>query len=173
MNVLISPVTSADVEPVIALARLVWQHTYRDIISQAQIDFMLGQRYHAQRLREELSMPGVWWDQAKVDGQLAGFSSCLLTAVGDEMKLDKIYVDPARQRRGVGARLIERAVSHALAAGCTTLILAVNKRNQPAIAAYGRQGFAVRESVCVDIGNGFVMDDFIMAKRLLSPPAPS
>jgi hypothetical protein len=58
MNVLISPVTSADIEPVIALARLVWQHTYRDIISQAQIDFMLEQRYHPQRLLEELTYAG-------------------------------------------------------------------------------------------------------------------
>jgi ribosomal protein S18 acetylase RimI-like enzyme len=55
-----------------------------------------------------------------------------------------------------------------MAAGCTTLILAVNKRNEKAIAAYRKQGFAVRDSVCVDIGNGFVMDDFIMAKPL--PP---
>jgi ribosomal protein S18 acetylase RimI-like enzyme len=172
LDVLIAPVAPADVESVIALARLVWQQTYPGIITQEQIDFMLEQRYSRQRLLEELTMPQVWWDQASVDGQLAGFSSCMVTG-GGEMKLDKLYVDPARQRSGIGARLIDQVVSHARTVGCPTLILAVNKRNERAIAAYGKQGFAIRESVCVDIGNGFLMDDFIMAKSLLAQAAPS
>ncbi len=172
LDVLIAPVAPADVESVIALARLVWQQTYPGIITQEQIDFMLEQRYSRQRLLEELTMPQVWWDQASVDGQLAGFSSCMVTG-GGEMKLDKLYVGPARQRSGIGARLIDQVVSHARTAGCQTLILAVNKRNERAIAAYGKQGFAIRESVCVDIGNGFLMDDFIMARSLLAQAAPS
>ena len=134
---------------------------------------MIEQRYHRQRLLDELTMPAIWWDQLHVDGQLAGFSSCLRIAGGKEMKLDKIYVDPGRQRLGLGARLIEHAAGRALALGCCTLILAVNKRNQAAIAAYRKHGFAVRESVCVDIGQGFVMDDFIMARSLLMHTAES
>ena len=47
------------------------------------------------------------------------------------------------------------------------MILAVNKQNSRAIAAYLKNGFAVREAVRVEIGNGFVMDDFIMAKSLV------
>ena len=47
-----------------------------------------------------------------------------------------------------------------------TLIPAVNKQNAHAIAAYEKYGFAKREAVRVDIGNGFVMDDFIMARSL-------
>ncbi|HOG03991.1 MAG TPA: GNAT family N-acetyltransferase, partial [Accumulibacter sp.] len=157
MDILITPVTPADVAPVTALARLVWQQTYPGIISGEQIDFMLEQRYNPQRLREELTMPSLWWDQARVEGQLAGFSSCLLTAAGREMKLDKLYVDPARQRLGIGARLIAQVARRAVQARCAALILAVNKRNERAIAAYRKHGFVVRESVCVDIGNGFVM----------------
>jgi hypothetical protein len=57
MDVLITPVTPADVAPVTALARLVWQQTYPGIISGEQIDFMLEQRYNPQRLLEELTMP--------------------------------------------------------------------------------------------------------------------
>ena len=47
-----------------------------------------------------------------------------------------------------------------------TLILAVNKRNERAIAAYRKYGFVVRDAVRVDIGKDFVMDDFIMALSL-------
>ena len=167
MAIAISAVTPADVREIAALARIVWQEAYPAIITQAQIDFMLEQRYNAPRLLEELAAPGIWWDQIHVDGTLAGFASTLLADRPGEMKLDKIYIDPARQRLGLGGLLIAHIIQRALAAGCHTLILAVNKQNERAIAAYRKNGFAVREAVRVEIGDGFVMDDFIMAKSLL------
>lgn len=165
----ITPVAPADVAAVAALARVVWQAAYAGIISQAQIDFMLDERYNAPRLLDELTMPGFWWDQARVDGALAAFAATQLTATPGEMKLDKLYVDPARQRLGLGGRLIEHVCARAVAQGCDTLILAVNKRNERALAAYRKHGFTQRAAVRVDIGQGFVMDDFIMAKPLTAP----
>jgi ribosomal protein S18 acetylase RimI-like enzyme len=164
----ITPVTAEDVEAVTRLARVVWQDAYPGIISQSQIDFMLDQRYNAARLLEELATPSICWDQIRVDGALAGFASTLLTNTAGEMKLDKLYIDPARQRLGLGGQLMTHIIAHALTLGCRTLILAVNKQNARAIAAYRKNGFEVRDAVRVDIGNGFVMDDFIMAK-LLAP----
>ncbi|MDQ5915489.1 MAG: diamine N-acetyltransferase [Pseudomonadota bacterium] len=162
----IQPVRAADIEAIAVLAREIWQAAYAGIISQTQIDYMLGQRYNAPRLLEELEKPGYWWDQAFIDGTRAGFSSGYLTGVAGEIKLDKVYVHPAHQRSGVGGALIERVAAHGRAAGCDTLILAVNKQNAKAIAAYEKRGFSVREAVRVDIGGGFVMDDFIMARSI-------
>jgi hypothetical protein len=42
----------------------------------------------------------------------------------------------------------------------------VNKANARAIMAYKRNGFVITESVITDIGGGFVMDDYVMAKDL-------
>ena len=168
MSIVISAVTPADVEAIAALARTVWQEAYPAIITQSQIDYMLAQRYNAPRLREELAAPDIWWDQIRVDGVLAGFAATRRTDMAGEMKLDKLYVDPARQRLGLGGRLIAHVSQRALAQGCHTLLLAVNKQNERAIAAYRKNGFAVRESVRVEIGNGFVMDDFIMTKSLVA-----
>jgi ribosomal protein S18 acetylase RimI-like enzyme len=172
MKIEISAVNIADVGAIAALARLVWQEAYPGIISQEQIDFMLEQRYNAPRLREELGRPGVCWEHITVDGQLAGFACSLFGATPGEAKLDKLYIAPARQRLGLGGRLIQQVIERALAKGCDRLILAVNKRNERAIAAYRKHGFTVREAVRADIGNGFVMDDFIMAKSLLLPHIP-
>ena len=166
MIIQISPVSRADVDAIAALARIVWQDAYPGIITQAQIDYMLEQRYNTLRLLEELAMPNLWWDKATVDGELAAFASTLTSEKADELKLDKLYVDPLQQRLGLGGRLIAHVSERALAQGCTTLILAVNKRNEPAIAAYTKHGFVVRNAVRVDIGNDFVMDDFIMEKSL-------
>ena len=166
MNVEIRPVEAHEVEDVAALARIVWQHAYPGIISQAQIDFMLAQRYGAEHMRTELATPGVWWDQAFVAGERVGFASSLLTGEPGEIKLDKLYVHPERQRSGIGGALIRRVVEHGRASDCTRLILAVNKNNVRAIASYEKNGFAIVDSVRVDIGNGFVMDDFIMARSI-------
>ena len=46
------------------------------------------------------------------------------------------------------------------------MILAVNKRNTTAIGSYRKYGFVVRESIVDDIGHGFVMDDYVMEKKL-------
>lgn len=46
----ISPVTCIDVDAITTLARVVWQDAYPGIITQAQIDYMLEQRYNAGRL---------------------------------------------------------------------------------------------------------------------------
>ena len=178
-TITISTVAPAHVDEIAALARIVWQEAYTGIITQAQIDFMLEQRYNAPRLLEELATPGVWWDRICIDDRrnacdtfdkLAGFAASQLSSSAGEMKLDKLYVDPCRQRLGLGGRLIAHVSKRALAQGCHTLILAVNKQNARAIAAYRKNGFEVREAVRVEIGNGFVMDDFIMAKSLAADP---
>jgi len=51
-------------------------------------------------------------------------------------------------------------------AGFTRLILNVNKYNETAKKAYFRNGFTIAESVQIDIGNNFIMDDFVMAKDI-------
>jgi diamine N-acetyltransferase len=166
MLIQISPVTPTDIEALVTLARVIWHESYAEIITQAQIDYMLEQRYNTPRLHAELAIAGVWWDKATVDNHFVAFASTLLTDTPGEMKIDKLYVAPARQRLGLGGRLIDHLSERALVQGCTTLILAVNKRNERAIGAYSKHGFIEREAVRVDIGNGFVMDDFIMAKSL-------
>ena len=82
------------------------------------------------------------------------------------MKLHKLYLHPNWQRRGLGSHLLKHVEQIARASGFSTLLLSVNKANSQAIAAYQKNGFTIREAVTNDIGNGFVMDDYIMAKQL-------
>lgn len=160
------PMQAEEAEAVAALARVVWQDTYRGIISQAQIDTMLAQRYSAEWMRAELASGDVWWEVLLAGGEIVAFACYFLACRPGEMKLDKLYVHPAHQRRGYGARLLGRVEEAARARGCRVLALAVNKRNLQAIAAYRKYGFTVREAVVQDIGGGFVMDDYIMEKPL-------
>lgn len=162
----IEPLAAEDVEPLYALAREIWYAHYPAIISAAQIEYMLDERYNAGVVLGELRRDGIWWDKLLVAGEMVGFASYFLTASAGEMKLDKLYVHPRLQRRGYGGMMIERACEIARSRGCNRLVLAVNKNNRSAIAAYLKHGFSIGGAVVKDIGGGFVMDDYIMVKRV-------
>ncbi len=161
--VTIERVTAADVDRVAALAREIWLAHYSSIITLAQIDYMLEQRYAPDVMRVELMRDDLWWDKLLLDGVMVGFSSYFQVEEGT-MKLDKLYVHPAHQRSGYGGKMIERALRVAKERSCRTLLLAVNKNNRQAINAYLKHGFRIAEAVVKEIGGGFVMDDYIMVK---------
>jgi ribosomal protein S18 acetylase RimI-like enzyme len=163
----IEPVGMTDVERLVALAREIWHVHYPAIIGTAQIEYMLAQRYDLRVVRGELGRDDTWWDKLMVGEQMAGFASYFLTGVPGEMKLDKLYVHPRHQRRGYGGRMIARACDTARSRGCSRLMLAVNKGNLAAIAAYLKHGFRIEGAVVKDIGGGFVMDDYVMVKPVM------
>ncbi|MEK7875598.1 MAG: GNAT family N-acetyltransferase [Pseudomonadota bacterium] len=157
-------VAREDAAAISALAREIWYAHYAAIISKAQIEYMLAQRYDPEIIRAELARGDVWWDKLLVNGRITGFASYFLTDNAGEMKLDKLYVHHDHQRKGYGSMLLDRVLGITQAYGCTALLLAVNKHNHTAITAYRKYGFRIAESVVKDIGGGFVMDDYIMVK---------
>jgi ribosomal protein S18 acetylase RimI-like enzyme len=158
--------TDRDLPAVAELARIIWRRHYPGIIASEQIEYMLERGYSRDALRRFITEGGAGLDLAHVDDRFAGFAAYYGGDHPDELKLDKLYVHQDFHGQGVGHRLIDSAEAAALAQRRATIILNVNKRNAQAIRAYERNGFVVREAVVVDIGGGFVMDDYVMAKRL-------
>ncbi len=148
-----------------ALARAIWQAHYPGIISTAQIEYMLAQRYDPAVIRGELAQADVWWFVLRREGGIVAYMA-LQKEGATVLKIDKLYVRPDLQRRGCGGRLIAQAEALARREGCGELELAVNRGNTNAIAAYRKHGFTVREAVVKDIGGGFVMDDYVMVKKV-------
>jgi GNAT superfamily N-acetyltransferase len=162
----IVPAGEADLPALAKLAEAIWRACYPGIISVAQIEYMLSKMYSQETLREEINAQGIRFYRLLVAGQGAGFASIGPTNTADVMKLHKLYLLPAWHGRGLGSLLLKHGEAEAVRLGAHRLILSVNKRNIRAIAAYQRNGFMVAESVVTDIGGGFVMDDFVMAKQL-------
>ena len=164
MNVSIGPLEPRDIDELCRLARTVWLEHYPPIIGLAQTEYMLCQRYDSEVIRGELANSAIWWDVLREDGTMRAFASTFRSDVPDALKLDKLYVHPDRQRRGYGGRLLGHVIERARSLGFERVILAVNKRNHNAISAYRKHGFDIVEAVVKDIGEGFVMDDYIMAR---------
>lgn len=155
-----------EAEALAALAAQIWRAHYPGIITPEQIEYMLARRYHPPLIRQQLAR-GDHWDVARAqDGLIAFAHSYLLEGGG--VKLDKLYVHPNWQRQGLGRALVERLEARARALGRSHIVLRVNRNNQAAIAAYRKYGFVIARELKEDIGGGFVMDDYVMIKPLLT-----
>lgn len=153
--------------PAIAeLARVIWHECYPGIITREQIDYMLTRMYSVETLEAELRS-GIRYERLLIDDELAGFASFGPTEQTEVIKLHKLYLHPKQQGRGFGTVLLKHCEDEARKLAAKRLLLNVNKHNNKAIAMYQRNGFSVADSVVVDIGSGFVMDDYVMSKSLV------
>ena len=166
-DVTLSAITIADFPTIARLANTIWRSHYASMISMAQIDYMLAGRYTSERLRRYLDSTDCWMQLLKVSGVPAGYCSYALTEVPGEMKLQELYLLPEHQGKGLGGLMLRHVEIEARSHGCAALTLTVNKGNANSIAVYRKAGFTIREEAALDIGNGFVMDDFVMTKSLV------
>lgn len=154
---------AGEIDAVVTLARVVWQATYPPLISSAQIEYMLGERYAPTLIRTQLDDPDhAWWVVGVGDPVALAHASLS----GSECKLDKLYVHPARQRQRLGAELLDAVCDWARAHHASRLWLQVNRGNAQALSAYRQYGFRIVEARVFDIGDGFFMDDHVMELSL-------
>lgn len=158
----LSEATTDELSNIQELAETTWNACYPGIITAGQIRYMLEQGYQPGTLRTDISERNIRYLLAREAGTPVGFGAHGEAQVAGEIKLHKLYVHPDRQRCGIGARIVEHISRERRDGGFQKLILAVNKGNLQAIRAYHKYGFTHRESVVVDIGDGYVMDDYIL-----------
>ena len=97
-------------------------------------------------------------------GELAGYVA--FRTDGDKLFLSKLYIHKRFRLRGLAHRSVDLLMRLCREQGLTALYLTVNRENIGSIAAYISMGFrTVREQV-TDIGEGYVMDDFVMEKAV-------
>lgn len=163
--------TFSDIESLRALAFSIWREYYPAVISTEQIEYMLATMFDAEVIRGEMER-GVVWELATLEDESppgaakpVGFLS-FGPLEGRSIKLHKLYFLPRLHGRGLGRQAIAHLVESASRAGAKEIWLQVNKGNTRAIHAYQRAGFHVVEEIVVDIGGGFVMDDFVMRRTV-------
>ncbi len=76
-------------------------------------------------------------------------------------KLHRIYITEEGKGKGLGKEAIQFLKNQILEVGDQRIILAVNKQN-PSYHFYLRKACKSYEEGVFDIGNGFVMDDYLM-----------
>lgn len=161
-------IETAAIEDFIGIRRVVhdvWPVAYKTVITPQQIDYMLRMMYDDESLRRQMLAENCEFILAKLNDEIVGFASYSEIASG-EFKLHKLYVLTSQQGKSTGRKLLDEVCNRATKHGGKKLELQVNKKNEPAINFYHRNNFTIDHDDVFDIGNGFVMDDYIMVKNL-------
>jgi ribosomal protein S18 acetylase RimI-like enzyme len=153
--------------PVIAdLAERIWPETYSAYLSDEQLRYMLDLMYNQGELLSQLQKGHIFL-LAEEGANEVGFASfSLIDSENNGYKLHKIYVLPSMHGKGVGKILMNEVVSLVRRNGGKTLQLNVN-RNNKAKDFYVKAGFKIKETVDLDLGNGFFMNDYVMELDLV------
>jgi ribosomal protein S18 acetylase RimI-like enzyme len=164
-------IQQADIRDILEIQQLaheIWHKCYPGIITVGQIGYMLQRDYGLETLKSEITEGEIRFEQLLVEGKIIGFASHGPTESPKEIKIHKLYIHPYHQRKGHGSCLMDHIAKKCFTEGTETLVLAVNKRNTPAINSYIKNGFRQREAVIVEIGGGYIMDDYILEKSLFT-----
>lgn len=143
------------------LASEIWHEHYASIISSEQIDYMLESQ--SADAIEKLIPNGYTYYLIRLDENDIGYTAvCTSELLENRMLISKLYIKREFRGKGIGTRVVKFHGENAKKEGFSGLYVFVNKKNT-AIQAYGKMGFRVHHPVITEIGNGFVMDDFVMS----------
>lgn len=145
MNI-IRPMSVADLDSVLSIEQACFPRAWT--------------RTHFQDELESARATTVVAEQA---GRVVGY--LCLTVLLDEAEILNVAVDPAAQRSGIGALLVQWAVAEARCQGAHRLRLEVRATSQPAIALYERFGFVRSGRRRAYYENG--IDALLMDKNLI------
>lgn len=146
------------------LAHEIWPITFAEILSPPQIEYMLNWMYSEEKLTEQFDN-GHHFFGGFINGEAVGFMGIEPHfPSAHSIKIHKLYVQPTLHGHGYGKAFIEQAKKEALKNECTSLILNVNRFNN-AVQFYQYLGFTIIKEENIDIGDGYLMEDYVMEYR--------
>jgi ribosomal protein S18 acetylase RimI-like enzyme len=143
------------------LAQEIWEEYYPTIITQEQIHYMIDTFQSAEAIENQIQ-EGMQYYLAVSGEDVIGYLA--YAAEKDcSLFLSKIYIKRNFRNRGKGREMFAIILAQAQKQKLKTVRLTVNKNNIASVEKYLKMGFSITDSVVKDIGNGFYMDDYVMA----------
>ncbi len=160
--------TPRDLPTLYKLAERIWLPTFAPLFTESELQALYKGMYNDELLTNWMAQEGCTLyficrkgeDSHQAPERLLGYMATEIKS--DHLKLDKIYVDPGLQGKGIGqwcmARVVEMALQHEL----LKVSLRVNRGNRQAISFYLKWGFEIEAEINFPAPNGYVYEDYIM-----------
>lgn len=153
--------TTQDFQVIEKLADTIWREYYIPIVGKPQIDYMLN-KFQSVKAMETQTANGYEYYTVFHEELPVGYMS--IKPETEHLFLSKIYILSTYRGKGIGKRMMQFVLEKAKKYHLNKIRLTVNKYNTNSIKAYEKMGFKNVGDIVIDIGNGFVMDDFVMVK---------
>lgn len=162
---IICPATEENIPEIISIANITWHETYKEIISQQQIAYMLNLFYTEAVLGQQMRNPKHHFWILKDNEKIQGYTHCIEEPNDvHSLKISKLYVLPNQQGRGIGKLLLMFVENTCFGLGKNRLILNVN-RNNPAKKFYLKMGFEIVEEIDIPL-DIYWLNDYVMEKQV-------
>lgn len=159
---LLAPVQIAEqIQEVADLAETIWTEHYPPLIGLAQVAYMIEKFQSVPAITEQIRQ-GYRYYLMQYDCKSAGYTAILSEPAEKSLFLSKIYVEKSWRGRHFTSQTVAALREICRKEGLTKIRLTVNKGNHTSIAVYEHLGFCKVRDVVTDIGEGYVMDDYIM-----------
>jgi ribosomal protein S18 acetylase RimI-like enzyme len=163
----IFPVNEEAIPLVRDLTFRIWPQTYSGMLEDDQVEYMMDMMYSESSLQKQMH-DGAQFIIIYDNQDPIGFASYQEIGPG-LFKLHKIYILSNQQGKGTGRYMIDYIIDKIKNKGATSLQLQVNKKNKAKLF-YEKLGFNAIDEIKLDIGGGYVMDDYIMEKTIVQGP---
>ena len=145
-------------------ATIIWHEAFKNIITLAQIDYMIEKFQSFNALSEAINKNNYNYYLIKSDNVVMGYTG--LHEEEGKLFLSKLYILKEYRGKQVASKAFDFIENLAKNKNLKSVWLTVNRNNNHAIEVYKHKGFIVTRTQVADIGNGFVMDDYIFEKQL-------
>ncbi|MFD1615102.1 GNAT family N-acetyltransferase [Gelatiniphilus marinus] len=155
---------TADYNLIEDLAHVIWREHYIPMVGKPQIDYMLEKFQSAKAIKNQIENEGFEYFIIHFNKTPAGYIA--IKKEKEHLFLSKIYVLQTHRGKKIGKAAMLKVEDKAKAYHLKAIRLGVNVNNTNSIKAYEKLGFKIVKPFVTYIGNGFVMDDFIMEKKV-------
>lgn len=155
-----------DIKTIQEITNITWPITYGEILTKEQLDYMLGLFYSEEALAKQIENKEQLFYLISDSESTIGFIGIEHNYKNEALtKIHKIYLLPETQGKGYGKIVFESIEKLALENNSAALLLNVNRFNT-ALNFYKKLGFEIKETVDIEIGNGYLMEDYVMGKNI-------
>jgi len=158
--------TDAAITNLADIASEIWNEYWPEHIGQGQTSYMVQKFQSKAAITQAIKQDGYQYFLLVVDGTIIGYSGVHIETENQRLFLSKLYLFKDCRGHGYAREVIEFYAQLCRVNHLDSIYLTVNKGNQMAITAYLKNGFVTIDSVETDIGENYIMDDYIMEKTI-------
>ncbi len=152
-----------EIELLAEVSNEIWHEYFPCILTPEQIDYMVEKFQSKQPMTKQIE-DGYLYYLVREENQIIGYIG--LHPENEKLFLSKLYLKKEARNHGYASQMLSFIETVTKKIGLSTIYLTVNKYNAHTITVYKKKGFVTVKDQVSDIGNGFVMDDYVMEKRI-------
>ncbi|MBP3338314.1 MAG: GNAT family N-acetyltransferase [Lachnospiraceae bacterium] len=145
-------------------ANIVWHEFFPCILTGGQIDYMVEKFQSYDAMKNQMKNDGYEYYFITADDKILGYTG--IKKEEERLFLSKLYLLKENRGKGYASEAFKFLINYCKENDLKSIYLTVNKQNEHTIAVYKQKGFEVIDTQVADIGNGYVMDDYIMELKL-------